>query len=74
MKYTKEFSVDNFKFWSGAVQIVNAFRKANMLDDLQQLIEDKFVNKTPTDTEINDFVWFDVSIPKECLESFVIDI
>lgn len=74
MKYTKEFSVDNFKFWSGAVQVVNAFRKANILDDLQQLIEDKFVNKTPTDTEINDFVWFDVSIPKECLESFGIDI
>lgn len=74
MKYTKEFSVDNFKFWSGAVQVVNAFRKANMLDDLQQLIEDNFVNKTPTDTEINDFVWFDVSIPKECLESFGIDI
>ena len=74
MKYTKEFSVDNFKFWSGAVQVVDAFRKANMLDDLQQLIEDNFVNKTPTDTEINDFVWFDVSIPKECLESFGIDI
>ena len=74
MKYTKEFSVDNFKFWSGAVHVVNALRKASMLDDLQQLIEDKFVNKTPTDTEINDFVWFDVSIPKECLESFGIDI
>ena len=74
MKYTKEFSVDNFKFWSGAVQVVDTFRKANMLDDLQQLIEDNFVNKTPTDTEINDFVWFDVSIPKECLESLGIEI
>jgi hypothetical protein len=72
MKYTKEFSVDNFKFWSGAVQVVDAFRKANMLDDLQQIIEDVFADRTPTETEINDFVWFDV--PVEYMESLGIEL
>lgn len=72
MKYTKEFSVDNFKFWSGAVQVVDAFRKANMLDDFQQIIEDVFADRTPTETEINDFVWFDV--PIEYVESLGIEL
>jgi hypothetical protein len=72
MKYTKEFSVDNFKFWSGAVQVVDAFRKVNMLDDLQQIIEDVFADRTPTDTEINDFVCFDV--PVEYMESLGIEL
>ena len=72
MKYTREFSVDNFNFWSGAVQVVDAFRKANMLDDLQQIIEDVFADRTPTETEINDFVWFDV--PVEYMESLGIEL
>ena len=72
MKYTKAFSVDNFKFWSHAIQVVDAFREANMLDDLQQIIEDVFADRTPTEVEINNFVGFDV--PVEYMESLGIEI
>ena len=60
MTYTKEFSIDSFPFWAGAVDVVNHYAKKYMLDELEQLIIDTFVDCTPTETDINDFVWFDV--------------
>lgn len=58
MKYTTEFSVDTFPFWSGAKETINAVRKANKMDELQLLIEENFSNQIPSQTVINDFVWF----------------
>ena len=58
MNYTLEFSVDTFPFWCGAKETVNAVRKANKMDELQLLIEDHFSNQIPSQTVINDFVWF----------------
>ena len=58
MQYTLEFSVDTFPFWSGAKETVNAVRKANKMDELQLLIEENFSNQIPSQTVINDFVWF----------------
>ena len=61
MVYSKEFSIDSFQFWSGAKDTVEEVRKAGKMDELESLIEEQFAdNETPpTETAINDFVWFD---------------
>ena len=61
MVYSKEFSVDTFPFWSGARDTFEDVCKADKTYELQFLIEEMFAdNETPpTETEINDFVWFD---------------
>ena len=61
MVYSKEFSVDSFYFWSGAKDTVKDVREARKMDELQSLIEERFADSEtpPTETEINDFVWFD---------------
>ena len=61
MVYSKEFSVDTFPFWSGARDTFEDVCKADKMYELQFLIEEMFAdNETPpTETEINDFVWFE---------------
>lgn len=61
MIYSKEFSVDTFPWWSGARDTIAEVKKHNKMDDLQQLIEENFSDKVPTDTEVNDFVWLERS-------------
>lgn len=57
MEYTKDFDIQNFQFWSGAYDRVKDLT-SDKKGQLQQYIEECFCNKTPTETEINDFVWF----------------
>ena len=61
MKYTKEFSVDDFQFWSGAKDTVEDVRKADKMAELETVVETAFEDREepPTETEINDFVWFE---------------
>ena len=59
MKYTQDFSVDDFPFWSGAKDTVEAVRDAGKMDDLQSLVEEQFQDRIPTKTDVNDFVWFE---------------
>lgn len=61
MRYTKEFSVDDFQFWSGAKDTVEDVRKADKMAELETVIETAFEDRKepPTATEINDFVWFE---------------
>ena len=61
MVYSKGFSIDTFPFWAGAKDTFEDVCKAGKADKLQLLIEEVFAgNETPpTETEINDFVWFE---------------
>ena len=61
MNYTKEFSIDTFEFWSGARDTIEDIRKAGKMDELELLIKSTFEcdDEPPTDTQINDMVWFD---------------
>lgn len=65
MTYSKEFNVDTFPWWSGAKDTIAEVKKAKKMDELQQLIEETFAtrvpNRVPTETEVNDLVWFDRS-------------
>ncbi|MBP5456006.1 MAG: hypothetical protein J6Y37_05865 [Paludibacteraceae bacterium] len=60
MYYQTEFSVDNFPWWSGARTRVESL-KPDQRRWLSDYIEEYFnsCEKVPTDTAINDFVWFD---------------
>ena len=61
MVYSKEFSADTCPFWSGAKDTIKDVRTASKMDELQSLIEEQFADgeTPPTETEINDFVWFE---------------
>lgn len=61
MVYSKEFSVDTFPFWSGAKDTFDDVCKADKMYKLQFLIEEMFADSEtpPTETDINDFVWFE---------------
>lgn len=58
MKFTKEFDVDTFEFWSGAEDIVKTIRENDKMKEFGEHIEMVFDGMTPTETEINDYVWF----------------
>lgn len=58
MKFSKEFNVDTFKFWGGAEIIARIIRKKGKMEEFGEHIEMVFDGMTPTETEINDYVWF----------------
>lgn len=57
MKYTQEFNVDTFPWWSGAKNTIAEVRKAKKMDELQMHIEEAFLEEVPTATQLNDYVW-----------------
>ena len=59
MKYTVETSMYNFPAWSGGKDTLDDIKKADKCEELEELIEEQFYEETPTDTEINDFLWFE---------------
>jgi hypothetical protein len=60
MKYTTEIkSMDNFNAWSGAKDTLQTIREHNKIKDLEYMLEELFQETTPTETEINDFLWFE---------------
>lgn len=61
MRYQVEDNIYNFPFWSGAKDTIAELTTGEM-SSLEQLIEDLFCDELPTDTDINDFVWFERDI------------
>lgn len=60
MYYGVEFSIDSFEFWSGAVDVIDRVEELGKLDELESLIIDVFSDsENVTETDINDFVWFE---------------
>lgn len=45
--------------WSGAVDTLNSIVEADKEDEFMALLEEVFWDETPTDTEVNDFIWFE---------------
>lgn len=59
MKVTYELeNIENFNAWSGAVQTVNAIVENGKQDEFMFILDDIFPNGC-TETELNDFLWFD---------------
>lgn len=45
--------------WSGALDTLKDIIDAGKEDELMELLEDTFYGETPTETEVNDFLWFE---------------
>lgn len=58
MKYVCEDSLNSFKFWSGGKDTADTLSYEE-LETLDSLLEDVYCDELPTDTEINDFFWFE---------------
>ena len=45
--------------WSGAVDTLNTISKHDKEDEFMQYLEEVFYDDIPTETEVNDFIWFE---------------
>lgn len=45
--------------WSGALDTLKDIEEADKEDELMYLLEEIFTDTTPTETEVNDFLWFE---------------
>lgn len=59
MQYTVETSMYNFPAWSGGKDTLDEIKEADKCEELEELIEEQFYDETPSDTAINDFLWFE---------------
>lgn len=58
MKIYSETSLKNFQFWSGAKDVVKFLTDAE-LDYLESILESEIFPDGASETEINDFFWFE---------------
>lgn len=59
MEYIVETSLENFKAWSGGKDTLDEIKDNADCELVEQLIEESFAGETPTETGINDFLWFE---------------
>ena len=58
MTYTVETSLENFPAWSGAVHTLDVLIEKDLCDTVEACLVD-VLGEYPTDTEINDMLWFE---------------
>ena len=58
----KELSFEDLKHecWSGAIDTLQKIEEEGKEDELMELLQEVFAD-IPTETEINDFLWFEDS-------------
>ena len=49
--------------WSGAIDTIADIQNANKENEFMDFLEMVFCDDVPTDTEVNDFIWFE----RECI-------
>lgn len=59
MEYKVESSLENFPAWSGGKDTLNTLIEKGDVDLVESFLVDSFFENTPTETEINDFLWFE---------------
>lgn len=61
MYIKKDFGFEELKdnSWSGAVDTLDDIEKAGKEEELMELLEQVFFDEIPTDTEVNDYLWFE---------------
>lgn len=47
--------------WCGAIDTLNTIEENRKEDELIDLLENVFCDEIPTDTAVNDFLWFDTA-------------
>lgn len=66
MKIYREESIKDFQFWSGAKDIVK-YLTDDELDTLESILESEIFPDGASETEINDFFWFEDNYIAELL-------
>ena len=56
--YKTNFDFDSFEFWWGAKTLMNGATKEQQ-NAVKERLEEVFDGEIPTETQINDFVWFE---------------
>lgn len=59
MEYKVESSLDRFEAWSGGKDTLDTLIEKGDCDAVEEFIEECFGDDLPTDTEINDILWFE---------------
>ena len=69
MKIIREYDFDDLyeNSWSGAIDTLDTIIKNNMENELMEHLEEIFDNQIPTETEVNDYLWFESDYIYECL-------
>lgn len=60
LKVVKEMNLEDFEPWSGAVHQFDILYEMDLLGSLQNEME--IMDEEWTDTQINDFLWFDEDV------------
>ena len=58
MKYYVETSLENFEAWSGGRETLEVLIEKGLCDTVENILNDIYADEAPTDTEINDTLWF----------------
>ena len=78
MYVKKEIDFEDLKnmCWSGAVDTLEEIENAEKEEELIELLESTFEDKIPTETELNDFLWFedDFIFEQLSIDTFDIDL
>jgi hypothetical protein len=53
--------------WSGALDTLADIERADKREELMQHLEEVFMDETPTDTEVNDYLWHDRELVYEAV-------
>lgn len=66
----KEISFEDLKnlCWSGALDTLETIEEEEKEEELMNYLEGIFFDEIPTDTEINDFLWFESTMIFKNLE------
>ena len=69
MKKKKDYDYNDLKenSWSGAVNTLRRIEEANKEEELMNFLEDIFYENIPSDTEVNDLLWFEPEMIYESL-------
>lgn len=59
MKIYCETSLEEFDAWSGGEYTLEVLKEKDLCDRLEQIIEHDVFGDGCTDTELNDFLWFE---------------
>lgn len=60
MKYYVEEDASAFEFWSGARENISTAIELGTDDQVFAILEELFYDGDASDTQINDYVWFDM--------------
>lgn len=67
MKIIIETSLENFEAWSGGADTLNTLIEKDLCERLEYIIENDIFPDGCTDTELNDFLWFEDDFIAELL-------